>query len=104
MIKKAKHYYELAAMMGDAGARHFLGCSEGMAGNLRRAFKHFTIAARSGHEESLDDIKAGFTSGLVTKDEYADVLRAYQKRQNEMKSDERDKAAFLTMTGRIRTY
>lgn len=31
--------------------------------------------------------------GRVTKDDYANTLRAYQKRQNEMKSEMRDKAA-----------
>ena len=30
---------------------------------------------------------------MVTKDEYAKTLRAYHERQQEMKSDERDKAA-----------
>ena len=30
--------------------------------------------------------------GIVTKDEYANTLRAYQERCNEMKSDERDRA------------
>ena len=31
--KKAKHYYELAAMNGEARARHNLGCMEGDAGD-----------------------------------------------------------------------
>jgi len=30
---------------------------------------------------------------MVTKDDYANCLRAYHERQNEIKSDERDKAA-----------
>jgi len=50
------------------------------------------MAARAGMKESLDRVKNGFMKGLVTKDEYANTLRAYQKRQDEMKSDERDKA------------
>ena len=51
------------------------------------------MAARAGYDESLDAVKAGFRNGVVTKDEYANTLRAYQKIQDEMKSDERDKAA-----------
>ena len=32
-------------------------------------------------------------AGFVTKDEYANTLRAYQRRHDEMKSDQRDKVA-----------
>ena len=39
-----------------------------------------------------DAVKDGFMKGYVTKDEYANTLRAYQKIQDEMKSDQRDKA------------
>ena len=91
--KKAKHYYELAAMMGHEKARANLSCNEWEAGNRHRAFKHLLIAARAGVKLSLDVVKQGFMDGFVTKDEYADTLRAYHERQNEMKSDARDKAA-----------
>ena len=91
--KKAKHYFELAAMNGHIKARHNLGCLENEAGNTDRAIKHFIIAARAGHEGSLGNVRTGFMDGWVTKDEYANTLRAYQKIQDEMKSDERDKAA-----------
>ena len=97
--KKAKHYYELAAMNGCVNARHNLGCIEGATGNYDRAIKHLIIAAKAGREASLDYVKQGFKEGFVTKDEYANTLRAYQKRQNEMKSDERDKAAAIDMMG-----
>jgi len=90
--KKAKHYYELAAMMGHVFARHNLGCSEGQAGNYHRAMKHMMIAARAGDKESLFNVKVGFRKEYITEDEYTNTLHAYQKRQNEMKSDDRDKA------------
>ena len=93
--KKAKHYWELAAMNGNVAARHNLGCGEMMAGNHERAYKHFILAARSGDEESLNNVKNGFMEGIITKDEYANTLRAYQKIQDEMKSDMRDKAVAL---------
>ena len=98
--KKAKHYWELAAMNGNVAARHNLGCGEMMAGNHERAYKHFILAARSGDEESLNNVKNGFMDGIITKDEYANTLRAHQKIQDEMKSDMRDKA-LLTRTHRI---
>ena len=37
-------------------------------------------------------VKIGFRNGKVTKDEYANTIRAYQKAHDEMNSDERDKA------------
>ena len=91
--KKAMHYWELAAISGDADARHFLGCVEGQAGNYQRAHKHFIIAAKAGYNKSLDKVKLGFMDGLVSKDEYEQTLRAYHERQAEMKSEARDAAA-----------
>ena len=97
--KKAKHYYEIAAMKGDVHARHHLGVVEGDAGNHRRAIKHFIIAARVGHE-CLDVVKELFRNGHVTKDEYESTLRAYHERQTEMKSDMRtDSIAFSEWNG-----
>ena len=90
--KKAKHFYELAAMNGDVYARHNLGCMEGQAGNFDRSYKHYILSAKEGFKLSLDNVKTGFMNGFVTKDEYANTLRAYQKMQDEMKSDQRDKA------------
>ena len=90
--KKAKHYYELAAMNGHVLARNNLGALEGDVGNYQRAFKHFIIAARAGSKRSLDAVKYGYTNGHVTKEEYANTLREYQKSQDEMKSEARDKA------------
>ena len=49
--KKAKHYYELAAMNGHVIAKHILGCIEYNAGNYQRAYKHFIISASAGPVE-----------------------------------------------------
>ena len=98
--KKAKYYYELAAMMGNVTARHNLGVFEGKAGNYQRTFKHMIIAARAGFTQSFDRVKKGFMDGHLTKEEYASALRAYHERQTEMKSDMRaDAAAFRERTG-----
>ena len=68
---------------------------EGQDGNHQRAFKHYRLV-RAGGKVSLDAVKRGFNmDGLVTKEEYANTLRAYQKSQDEMKSDARDKALAL---------
>ena len=91
--KKAKHYWELAAMAGDKDARHNLGAVEAEAGKYERAMRHFLMAAKAGNGESLDGIKQGYSKGFVTEDDYEKTLRAYHERQKEMKSEERDDAA-----------
>jgi len=37
---------------------------------------------------------------MITKDEYANTLRAYQERHDEMKSDQRDKVRAAVETAR----
>ena len=77
--KKANHYYELAAINGNVMARHNLGIMEGQAGNRQRAFKHLVLAARAGFKVSLESVKDGYKNGYITKEEYANTLRAYQR-------------------------
>ena len=93
--KKAKHCYELGAINGHVYARHNLAGLEGQAGNHQRAIKHFLLAAKAGMMNALDVVKGGYKDGIVTKEEYANALREYQKSQDEMKSDARDKAAII---------
>ena len=90
--KKAKHYWELAAMNGSLHARHNLGAVELEDCNYQRAFKHYILPAKAGHDNSLGAVKQGFMNGDVTKDEYANTLREYQNSQDEVKSKARDKA------------
>ena len=91
--KKAEYYYELAAMGGDATARHNIGHLECNAGNYDRALKHFMLAVGGGEKESLSTIKEMFVNGDATKDDYAKALRAYQAHLVEIKSAQRDEAA-----------
>ena len=103
--KKAKHFYELAAINGNLEARYNLGLMEIEAHNYHRAKKHFILAANAGNKESLEAVKKAFMGafmagvvtndtryGGITKDEYANTLRAYQKAHDETKSDNREKA------------
>jgi len=91
--KKAKHYYELAAMQGHVKARHMLGTIDGQAGNMDRALRHYMIAVSGGGKESLDTIRKMLSFGHATKDDYKKALRAYQSYLAEIKSDQRDEAA-----------
>jgi len=91
--KKANHYFELAAMGGEASARYILGCFKKNAGNIDIALKHFIIAARGGFSESLEEIKELYSKGYATKGDYMKALQSYQAYLSEIKSNQRDKAA-----------
>jgi len=91
--KKARHYYELAAMKGDADARANLGIDEAQAGNMDKSVKHFMIAAACGHDGALENIQELYSYGRATKDDYTKALQSYQEYLGEIKSSQRDKAA-----------
>ena len=91
--KKARHYYELAAIGGDPIARYNLGEMDEEAGNIERALKHYMIAVRDGDAESLTAIQRLYSNGLATKEDYTKALQLYQTYLNEIKSKQRDKAA-----------
>eukprot|EP00956_Cyclotella_meneghiniana_P015854 scaffold24638_cov48-Cyclotella_meneghiniana.AAC.6 len=90
--KKAIHHWQMAAMMGNVSARCRLGAMEALSGNHNRAMRHFMIAARCGHDESLKTVKKGYMDGDVTKDDFEKTLREHKASQDETKSDERDRA------------
>jgi len=88
--KKAIEHWQTAAIGGVADARYNLGCEDFLV-DIRRAIRHFVIAAKCGHDKSLHEVKNGFRRGLVTKDEFENTLRCYQTAQDETKSEQRDK-------------
>ena len=98
-MDKATYYYGLAAIRGDTDARYSLGRIEMEASSFERAYKHFIIGAKAGEERSIQMLQSGFKDGYVTKDEYADALRAYQQRSDETNSAARD-LAFHIITKR----
>ena len=92
--KKADHYYELAAMGGHVIARYNLGCIEAaQANNWDRAIKHWLIAAGDGYNNSVKAIQELYKLGHATKNDYASALQNYQEYLDDIKSDQRDKAA-----------
>ena len=93
--KMATYYYELAAMEGFSTARHNLGDREYDAGNYDRALKHHMIAVRGGDTDSVKEIQRMYKDGHATKVHYANALQSYQVYLDEIKSDQRDKAAAL---------
>jgi len=91
--KKARHYYELAAIGGCEKARYNLGSNEKSSSSMGRALKHYMIAVRSGQNNSLSAIKRLYSNGHASKDDYMEAIQAYQKYLGEIKSPQRDKAA-----------
>jgi hypothetical protein len=95
-IRKETYHRQLAAMAGNIHARYNLGCDEYNAGNMDRAYKHYMISANDGCDLAMKAVQEGYNSGFVTKDDYAKTTRAYGNTIDEMKSDDRDRAAAFT--------
>ena len=61
--KKSNHYYKLAAIAGGVTSRYNLGNNEQRAGNIRRALKHYMIAAGGCDSDSLKQIQKLYSNG-----------------------------------------
>ena len=92
-MKKTEHYWELAALSGNVQARNNLGATEQIIGNVDRALKHFMIAIEGGNKMSLESIKQLYIIEHATKEDYTKALGKYQAYLDEVKSNQRDKAA-----------
>jgi hypothetical protein len=91
--KKAIFYYEKAAKLGSVTARYNLGTLEWKRRNIDLAFRHWKISASAGCQASLYDIAQGYRNGLLSKQDYEDVLRAGLKSKVEAWSQDRAIAA-----------
>ena len=90
--KKELHHLEEAAIAGHPVARHNLGCYEWKNERFDRAVKHFIIAAKLGHDDSLDILKKGYTWGDVSKEDFAAALRGHRAAVDATKSPQREAA------------
>ena len=92
--KRAVWHLEEASIAGHPDARYSLGLFEGgMKCRYSRAMKHFIIAAKLGHDGSLECVKEGLKAGLMSKEDYAAALRGYQSAIEATKSPQREEAA-----------
>ena len=101
-VKKAKFHYEATAMAGCEVTRYELGCLEGTrnnklgamaftSDNVKRAIKHWTIAASAGEYRAMKTLIDLFKKGLVVNRESIDLtLTAYNNSCKEMRSEARD--------------
>eukprot|EP00984_Skeletonema_dohrnii_P016760 scaffold7499_cov81-Skeletonema_dohrnii-CCMP3373.AAC.2 len=91
-MKKKVYHLEQAAIGGHPTARYNLGWEEKKNGRMDRATKHWFIAAKLGHDDSLDNLKVCFRGGLVSKEDFAAALRAHQAAVEATKSPQREAA------------
>ena len=73
-------------------ARYNLGATEEGKGNFDKAVKHFIIAANLGYGGSIEKLKKCYARGMVSKEDFAAVLRAHQAAVDATKSPQRDAA------------
>ena len=92
-IIKAICFFERAAIGGYTKSRAALGRLEGDLGNKDRALKHHMIAAGFGYTDCLIEIQKLYKNGHATKEDLKNAEKAYQACLDEIKSDQRDKAA-----------
>jgi tetratricopeptide (TPR) repeat protein len=90
--KKEVYHLEEAAIGGHPDARHDLGHEEVKNGRFERARKHFIIGSNLGYHDSLQILKDLYAIGHVSKEDYADALRAYQTAVEATKSQQREEA------------
>ncbi len=91
-LKRAFEHLEEAAIGGHPLARSNLGFYENQNGRMDRAFKHWIIAAKLGHNNALEAVKKGFVHGRVSKEDYEAALRGHQAAVDETKSEQREEA------------
>ena len=91
--KKELHHLEQAAIAGDVDARYYLGQFENQRGRMDRAAKHYIIAAKLGHDRSLEGVKTLYKDGFVSKDDFAAALRGHHAAIKATKSPQREEAA-----------
>ncbi|KAK1734925.1 zf-MYND and TPR domain-containing protein [Skeletonema marinoi] len=91
--KKELYHLEVAAIAGHPNARHNVGAHELRNCRNDRAVKHFIIAANLGYDGAIQALKKCYAGGVVSKEDFAVALRAYQAAVDATKSPQREAAA-----------
>ena len=88
-LSKAVSHFETSAIAGHPRARNNLGVIEWEGGRYERAIKHWIIAAKAGHDGSVEYLKQSFKCGFFSIKDFAAVLRAHQAAVDATKSPQR---------------
>ena len=89
---KALAFYEVAAKKGSVHAHVVLSSFHDKMGNTSECIKHVSVTAGAGNKESMDVFMKAYKDNLVSKEDLAQTLRAFQVSNDLMKSKERDDA------------
>ena len=73
-----KHCHELGAEKGEIDCHYELGQIQLDSDNSELAYKHYCFAAQHGHTLSSNKLLKGFTDGHISKEKYAQTLKAYK--------------------------
>ena len=91
--KRALYHTEQAAIGGHPHARYNLGYLDMKNDQVDRAKKHWIIAAKLGHDQSLTAVKDLYRDGLVSKEDFATALRGHKAAIDATTSPQRKEAA-----------
>ena len=86
------HHLKVAAIGGHPDARYNLGIIEWNNYNIKRAMKHWVIAAAQGDDPSIKELMKLFKGGCVGKEVLTATLRAHKAVVDATKSPQRDEA------------
>ncbi|KAL9190097.1 hypothetical protein ACHAXT_007308 [Thalassiosira profunda] len=95
-LEKAVFHWEEAAIGGNLNARYWLGEWENDEGRAGSAIKHWIIAAKMGDDNALSAVKAAYTQGHASKEEFTACLRAWKDSVDATKSKAREEASYHT--------
>ena len=91
-VAKRLHHLEEAAIGGHPKARHNLGVYEVNRGRIERGVKHFIIAAKNGHDGSVEALRELHTIKKVGQEDFDLAFLAHQAVVDATKSPQREAA------------
>lgn len=86
------YYFEKGAKLGQVKARHSLGSLAAARDYWEAAFRHWKISASAGYKPSSDQLNDNYIQGMFSKEEYEDVLHAYEQSSADASSAHREVA------------
>ena len=94
-MSKSIEFYEVGAKKGSLTAHRYLSWFHHKNGNLDMGYGHVRVLASAGCKESMDLLMKVYKNELLSKEDLAQTLRAFQASRDEMNSKDRDNARLL---------
>ena len=88
---RGRNYLEKAAKKGDTLALVNLGSLEAKKGRTELALTYMRTAAEAGEDEAVKCLWKSFRADKISKDDLEKSLRAHQKANEDMRSEERER-------------